>query len=362
MANSDKNIYYHTYEQLDKILTAQEPESAKAGNPAHDEMLFIVVHQAYELWFKQILFELDAVCHLMTGDNLPERNISKATHLLERVHKIQKLMLSQLDVLETMTPLDFMEFRDYVIPASGFQSWQFRMIENRLGMKPERRIQLGDTPYIASLKEPEQKRVQESLNSPSLLELVNGWLSRMPFLNMRGFDFWGEYQSAAESMFKQDEQSIQTNDTLDEERRKRELKRLKTTKDAFMTIFDKSSHENMVKEGRRTFTHSALQASMLIHLYRDEPILHLPHRFLTALMDIDQTFTLWRYRHMLMARRIIGQRIGTGGSSGHDYLREGAEKLKFFPELFEISTFFIPRRSLPSLPQHIQKEMGFVYG
>ncbi len=129
-----------------------------------------------------------------------------------------------------------------------------------------------------------------------------------------------------------------------------------------MTIFDKSSHENMVKEGRRTFKHSALQASMLIHLYRDEPILHLPHRFLTALMDIDQTFTLWRYRHMLMARRIIGQRIGTGGSSGHDYLREGAEKLKFFPELFEISTFFIPRRSLPSLPEHVQKEMGFVYG
>lgn len=361
MSDAKKNVYYHSYEQLDKILNAQMRESEKAGKPAHDEMLFIVVHQAYELWFKQVLFELNEVCNLMDGPHVPEQNISKATHLLERINKIQHLILSQLDVLETMTPLDFMEFRDYVIPASGFQSWQFRIIENRLGLKPERRIQLGDTPYIASLKQPEQDKVEESLTQTNLLDLVNNWLSRMPFLDMESFNFWENYQKAAESMFEKDAQSISTNVTLTPERKETELRRLKTTQDAFMTIFDESAHDALVKDGVRTLNHKALQAAMLIHLYRDEPILHLPHRLLTALMDIDQTFTLWRYRHMLMARRIIGQRIGTGGSSGHNYLREGAEKLKFFPELFEISTFFIPREALPTLPEHVKKSLGFVY-
>ncbi len=129
-------MYYHDYLQLDRLLGAQRPLSTEQGRPAHDELLFIVVHQAYELWFKQILHELEAVRAVFDQPAVPERSMGRVVGHLERVHTIQRVLIDHLDVLETMTPLDFLEFRDLLVPASGFQSLQFRLIENLLGLDP----------------------------------------------------------------------------------------------------------------------------------------------------------------------------------------------------------------------------------
>ena len=117
-----KEVYYSDYLQLDKILDAQAPESNNHGQEAHDETLFIIVHQAYELWFKQILFELDSAIELFAGERIDERNIGIIVARFERVNLIHNLLLEQLPILETMTPLDFLDFRDLLVPASGFQS------------------------------------------------------------------------------------------------------------------------------------------------------------------------------------------------------------------------------------------------
>jgi tryptophan 2,3-dioxygenase len=134
-----KPLSYGDYLRLDELLGCQRPESVRQGRAAHDEMLFIVVHQAYELWFKQILVELDEIQRIFAREHVEERDIGRIVHALTRVWEIWKLLIRQLDVLETMTPLDFLEFRDLLVPASGFQSLQFRLIEVRLGLSRERR-------------------------------------------------------------------------------------------------------------------------------------------------------------------------------------------------------------------------------
>src|SRR5262245_29678522 len=113
---------YASYLRLNELLALQSPESEKRGQAAHDEMLFIVIHQAYELWFKQILHELDLIQKIFGGAQVDDADLGRAVHAAERIVKIEQLIVSQIDVLETMTPMDFLEFRDLLIPASGFQS------------------------------------------------------------------------------------------------------------------------------------------------------------------------------------------------------------------------------------------------
>src|SRR5256885_10670581 len=123
---------YSDYLRLESLLAQQVPESARIGAPAHDEMLFIIVHQAYELWFKLILHELDRIQDDFGPDVVEDDRLGRVVHGLERINEIVELLVHQLDVLETMTPLDFLDFRDLLTPASGFQSVQFRLIEIRL--------------------------------------------------------------------------------------------------------------------------------------------------------------------------------------------------------------------------------------
>ena len=120
---------------MDRLLSAQELESESQGHAVHDEMLFIVVHQAYELWFKQILWELDDLLRIFGKDQVDETDMGTAHARLRRIVEIETVLIQQIDVLETMTPLDFLDFRDLLFPASGFQSVQFRMVENKLGMR-----------------------------------------------------------------------------------------------------------------------------------------------------------------------------------------------------------------------------------
>src|ERR1700741_3939075 len=146
-------VYYGDYLRLDRLLSSQEPESAKIGVNAHDEMLFIIVHQAYELWFQQILHELDRVETDFGTIPVTDDAMARIVHGLNRVHEILKLVVAQLDVLETMTPFDFLDFRDLLMPASGFQSLQFRLIEARLGLLAETRIAFDDKAIDERLSE-----------------------------------------------------------------------------------------------------------------------------------------------------------------------------------------------------------------
>lgn len=353
-------LYYADYLRLGQLLDCQRLESSARGSTAHDEMLFIIVHQAYELWFKQILWEMAAVQKIFEADIVNEPDVGKAVRHLERVVEIQKVLVQQIDVLETMTPLDFLDFRDVLIPASGFQSVQFRLIENILGLRPEDRLQYGSGTYVSRLQEPDQKIVKASEEKPSLFVLVDRWLDRTPFLDFGDYNFWEVYQQAVARMMNRDRASIANNPVLSEENKDRQLKMLESTGHQFDALFDKQLYDKQVEEGHRRLSYNAFTAALLINLYRDQPILHLPFRFLTLLMDVDELFTRWRHRHALMVSRMIGSKIGTGGSTGSKYLSQVAEHNRVFTDLFNLSTLFIRRSELPELPPDVSASMGFM--
>ncbi len=190
-----RSIYYSDYLQLNKILDAQSPESFKNGNePAHDEMLFIIVHQAYELWFKQILFELDFIINVfkknVIDDNSEDLNLVR--HRMKRIIKILELLTQQINVLDTMTPLDFLEFRNLLVPASGFQSVQFRIIEATLGLQMNQRFAADyyKRTNDGGFNEKDFNTINKNEDTTSLLFLINKWLERMPFFEN---DLWENY-------------------------------------------------------------------------------------------------------------------------------------------------------------------------
>lgn len=359
---AESALYYGDYLQLDRLLDCQKLESARRGEPAHDEMLFIIVHQAYELWFKQIRWELGTVIKLFPGERVDERDIGRAAAHLERVTEIQQVLIRQIDVLETMTPLDFLDFRDLLVPASGFQSLQFRLIENRLGIRPEQRLDINGKEYTARFSEEDRAALRASEEKPSLFERIEAWLGRTPFLEYGRFDFWETYREAVEAMLLGERRLIEENPTLPEDERSDQLSQLESTREQFDALFDPEAYAGLKAEGTFRMSHRAFMAALLINLYRDEPILHGPFRLLSLLMDVDEHFTTWRYRHAMMVLRMIGAKVGTGGSSGHDYLRRTADRYKIFSDLFTLSTFLIPRSKLPALPDEVREAMGFQFG
>ncbi len=351
-------IYYGDYLQLDRLLSLQAPESARRGAPVHDEMLFVIVHQAYELWFKQILWELDAVLATFRGASVPEEALGQAVLRLGRIVEIQRILIQQVDVLETMTPLDFLDFRDELFPASGFQSVQFRLIENELGMRRGDRLQINDAPYTSRFTGADAARVEQSEKAPSLFDLIEDWLERTPFLHFGDFDFWREYRRAVDAMLAADRATIRSNPHLTEDEKAKQLAGVESTAAKFADLFAPETGQPEAAPGRH-FSKRALQAALLINLYRDEPILHLPFQLLALLADIERNFTTWRQRHAQMAMRMIGTRIGTGGTSGSDYLDRAAERHRVFSDLSALSSFFIPRSKLPQLPPDVRNRMGF---
>ncbi len=351
------DVYYHDYLQLDRLLSSQRLESEAAGAAQHDEMLFIIVHQAYELWFKEILWELDDVIAAFGEDELDESEMGRVNGRLRRVTEIQKLLLAQIDVLETMTSLDFLDFRDHLVPASGFQSMQFRLIENRLGVRTEDRVTFGGARYTERLHGEQRQAVIASEDDPSIHDLVASWLKRTPFLEE--FDFWTVYRDAVRSMLEADRDIVRSNPELTEEEREAQLRSFDQTFRQYEAVFDADKHAALVESGARRLSHRSFQAALFISLYRDQTALHQPFRLLELLMDIDQGFTTWRYRHALMTQRMVGRRVGTGGSAGAAYLTRNAEKSRAFPDLFSLPTFLIPRAKLPPLPTELAEAMRF---
>ncbi|MGH9136883.1 MAG: tryptophan 2,3-dioxygenase family protein [Acidimicrobiales bacterium] len=355
----EKPLYYWDYLQLDRLLSAQQRRSEP---PAHDELLFIVVHQAFELWFKQILFELDWVLDMMAQDAVAEKDMGEVVDRLHRINAVQRLLIDQIDVLETMTPLDFLDFRDVLIPASGLQSVQFRLIENKLGLDPRHRLKIKGAPYTSVLSAEHAAALEASESAPSLHDHVGRWLERTPFLELPGFDFWTIYRSAVSDMLARDRAVIESHPNLDGAAREAHLAAFTQTVAGFEAAFDPERWAALVTAGKRRLSHRAFLAALLINLYRDEPVFQLPFRFLRTLVDIDEGFTTWRHRHALLAHRTIGERIGTGGTTGHEYLEAAARRHRVFTDLFDLPTFFVPRSALPALPADVEAQMGFRFG
>ena len=266
LQNGD-DFTYSSYLKIDELLDLHHCVSLDedTGKPEHDETLFIVIHQVYELWFKQLLHEID---HIV--ERLEEDRAGSAQHHLKRVLKIMKTMVGQIDVLETMTPAEFASFRNFLASASGFQSAQFRELEFVLGVKD--RIALD----WFSGREGERLR--------SRYEQRTLWDAFVSLLHREGLHVPDE-------------------------------------------VLNRDVHQSVVES-------PALQASIL-EAYADEKFAALCE----TLTDLDEGLQEWRYRHVMMVRRTIGTKPGTGGSDGASYLATTLFK-PVFPDLWAIRTEF----------------------
>ncbi len=356
---SHPSVHYGDYLQLDKILGAQMPESDKKNLPAHDEMLFIIIHQAYELWFKQILHEVNSVKTILQkpslNDNSPE--LQTIVHRLSRAVTILKLLVQQIDVMETMTPMDFLDFRDMLRPASGFQSWQFKELEAKLGLKYEHRH--GQEYYVSQLRQEQVDIIRKAETDNSILELLNSWLERMPFFkeddNWKNFKT--SYGNASLSFGNESGANLFWN-----EYKYRYQQSLADAEKANSGYFEETFGDP-AKDKTETVKHSlsprASRAALFIMLYRGYPMLQLPFQVLNVLLEIDEQLSTWRYRHMSMVHRMIGSRIGTGGSTGRDYLKGALDKHYIFADIARLTSFLIERRKLPELSSEMEKRLGF---
>ena len=184
-------------------------------------------------------------------------------------------------------------------------------------------------------------------------------MARTPFLEVGDFAFWDEYRSAVERMLGRERVALESNSALPDDVRASQLEGLERNRAGYDLLFDDATWERLRGDGSRRFSRRAFMATLLINLYRDEPILQLPFRLLTTLANIDEGFITWRQRHALMVMRMIGDRIGTGGTTGHAYLREAARRSRVFVDLVQVPSFLIPRSELPPLPPEVAETMRF---
>jgi tryptophan 2,3-dioxygenase len=254
------SLTYSEYLKLDSLLNSQ-----KCLSTDHDEMLFIVIHQTYELWFKEMLHEIDYLKMQLLKNDLP-----RALHSTKRILTILKVLVHQTDILETMTPLEFLTFRDRLESASGFQSFQFRELEFVLGQKNEQILNRFDE------SSEERKALKKRFEEKSL------WQVFLEYLKLNSFKITEE-----------------------------------------MIKVDKDDEMPELKE-------------ILIKIYHGN---YMIAQFCELLVDLDEGFQEWRYRHVKMVERTIGTKQGTGGSDGVKYLMKTLS-IKFFPLLWEIRKDF----------------------
>ncbi|PWW15979.1 MULTISPECIES: tryptophan 2,3-dioxygenase family protein [Pseudidiomarina] len=360
MPKNIEPVYYGEYLQLDKLLDAQAPHSRKYGAEAHDETLFIIVHQVYELWFKQVLHELRSIHQALQADQLDDRTLYTLAHRLRRVLAIQDLMNDQVGIIETMTPQEFLAFRDYLVPASGFQSIQFKELEILLGLTRGHRIAFDQQSFYNRLNDTDRAYLEALEQQPSLFDRVDAWLARMPFLEFNDFSFWQTYQQAVTAALDHDEKIIRETAATPEQLAT-ELASLQSNRDNFAALFDNNRYIELQKNGQVRLSQQAMLSALFITQYREEPAFHLAHQVITGLAEMDEKLTIWRYKHAMMVQRMLGTKIGTGGSSGHDYLRRTTEQNRVFKDFFAMATYLLPKAALPELPAHVQQALGFYF-
>jgi len=261
--NYESALTYNSYLAIDDLLQLQKPLS---DGPEHDEMLFIIIHQTYELWFKQLIHEFQqAQRALESGDT------HYALSILGRIRTIMKVCVAQVDILETMTPLQFNAFRGYLSSSSGFQSAQFRKVEAILGRR--------DSRMAGHLPPDIQAEITEITSGNSI------WDSFLDYLTKRGYSFPDDVVGRDKSVAYVSNPAVQ---------------------DVLLTVHRKDPESAMVSE---------------------------------RLVDIDEGIQEWRYRHVKMVERTIGHKMGTGGSSGVEYLASTLFN-PVFKDLWEIRSRF----------------------
>jgi tryptophan 2,3-dioxygenase len=271
----DKHVTYISYLKVDELLELQEPLSE---GPEHDELLFITIHQVYELWFKQLLHEAAALqVALEAGDS------HRSLALLGRMRTIMKTCVSQLDILETMTPLQFNSFRARLSSASGFQSAQFRELEAVLG----RRDQAGQD----ADKKSGMGMAEHLIPGSSARERVEAAMSRASLWDSAMHYFNGRQALPAEALARDISEQWQPNEAVQE---------------------------------------------VLVSIHRNDPEAAMVGE---AMVDLDEGLQEWRYRHVKMVERTIGRKLGTGGSSGAGYLASTLFN-PVFPDLWAIRSQF----------------------
>lgn len=353
-------LYYRDYLQLEKILNSQQPESFKTADAAHDEMLFIIIHQSYELWFKQILFELDYILKIFGKEKINDNSedLNLVLHRINRVIKIFELLNQQVSILDTMTPLDFLEFRNLLTPSSGFQSAQFRLIEATLGLEMQSRHQHDyyKRTNEGGFNQADFQNISERETAQNLLQLVNRWLERMPFFEDA---FWKNYHplSAHNSfyhVFWNDYRQVYKDGLT-----QREADKIIDFDYVFFNQLSAGVDDEQLKTLRSNFSAPALRAALFIMLYRDFPVFQTSYQILNGLIEIDHLMSNWRHKHLIMVRRMIGMRVGTGNTSGAHYLEGALNKHYVYRDLAGLSTYLIERRKLPKLPEELIKHLSF---
>jgi tryptophan 2,3-dioxygenase len=255
------SVTYSNYLKVDQLLSLQEPRSDPVE---HDELLFIIIHQVYELWFKQMLWELDAIKGQFSSDNL-----YAAISSFKRVRTLMKTLVGQLDVLETMTPVSFVAFRDRLESASGFQSAQFREVEYVLGDKREEMLQSFEP------GSDERVRLERRLDEPSIIDCFYDLLAG------RGVEIPAVLRDKPPREANRPDETVQR---------------------GILDLYRKQQ-----------------EASILFEL----------------MTDLDEGLQEWRYRHVKIAERTIGNKRGTGGSRGVEYLKRALFR-PVFPDLWAI--------------------------
>ncbi|MFN8943466.1 MAG: tryptophan 2,3-dioxygenase family protein, partial [Pseudobdellovibrionaceae bacterium] len=299
------------------------------------------------------------VLEAFSKDYVTEYEMGAVAARLSRSADIFKFIIGQIDILETMTPLDFMDFRDFLYPASGFQSYQFRMIETKLGLKSEQRLNFNQQPFYLQLEKSQQVEMMKTLEAPSLFDHLESWLKRMPFTQSEHFSFWQEYQNAVSQMFKEDLKVVENNSRLSAQEKERTVNQMNGAQQIFDSLFDPVKFQKLNEDQYFRLSGEAVKSALFILLYRHEPALQISFQVIQTLQDIDESLTQWRYRHALMAHRMLGKKIGTGGSSGHDYLASTIDKHKIFKDFFNLATFLIPKSKRPILPPKLRKQLQF---
>lgn len=340
------NWSYADYLQLHELLELQGDDR----NINSDEMHFIIVHQTFELWFKQVIRELSEARNILGGDHVPEDDIPRAVDHLGRTTEIFRLMANQWTVLETLTPQGFLAFRDGLGSASGFESFQMREFEILLGLDNDDRI--GGMDPLSSFRrmaEGDERsatilaRLENAMSQPSLYESMMNWVERTPIMGSS----YGS-KGDAENVRAYIETHLEAHRAICEEAAERSAG-WGAGDPSKMAARMAAAHDGAVSflmpEGEVSRARAGL---LFIESYRELPLLTWPRTLIDAIVELEESMVKWRHSHARMVERIMGRRIGTGGTSGVDYL-DATSQYRIFKDLWGVRTILVKPEKRPAL-------------
>jgi len=340
------NWTYADYLQLHELLELQGDDRGISS----DEMHFIIVHQTFELWFKQVIRELSEARDILGEDRVPEDDIPRAVDHLGRTTEIFQLMANQWAVLETLTPQGFLAFRDDLGTASGFESFQMREFEILLGLENEDRIGGMDplTNFRAMAEVDERgaamlARLEDAMSKPSLCESVMNWVERTPIMGSP----YGS-KGDAENVRAYVETHLESHRVVCAEAAERSAG-WGAGDPSKMAARMTAAHEGAVDFLMPSGEVSRVRAGLLfIESYRELPLLTWPRKLIDAIVELEESMVKWRHAHARMVERIMGRRIGTGGTSGVDYL-DATSQYRIFKDLWGVRTILVKPQERPTL-------------